>query len=697
MSSPFPEQPPAFAPVSHQEWRAAVEKTLGTTPIATLQSHTDDGLVIEPLYSAANVTPGFDGEMPGVAPFTRGPTPFGHGGMGWQLRVAPGAGTIEATNAVILEELRGGAAAVRLDVRDGTEHGARGVHVDSLAELDQLLAGVHLEMATIALDAGGAFLPAAAALTALWSRRATATGERMGELGADPLGALARDGNLPTSVDDALSQLADLAAWTAAEETMHPAVRVSTSTYHAAGCTAAQELAIATATGIAYLRAMEAGGVAPDDAARQIVFDLSIGTEQFQEIAKLRAFRLVWSRVLEVSGVAPSAPRLTAQLAHRVITIRDPWVNMLRGTMACFAAAVGGADAITIHPYDIAGGAPGPLGRRVARNTGLILHEESHVDVPADPAGGSWFVESLTTALAERAWGELQEIERAGGMAAALTSGWIASRIADAHTRRRRDVVRRKRAITGVSEFANLAERPLASHPDMPAAAATARTAGRPERSETNDAEVGERLATVRAASTGDARPRGGARMRAAIAAVESGATFAAVSEALAAGHAPATITPLPIHPLAAPFERLRDASDAWLAANGSRPRAVLVTIGPVAQHAARAGYARNLLEAGGIELFETKPVSTADAAAAAFREHSAGIAVLASSDALYAEHAEAMAAALRAAGARTIVHAGRPGDREAALRTAGVDLFVHVGIDAAAALAELLRREGVL
>ncbi len=682
MSSSFPDQPPAFPAVPYATWRAEVERVLGDTAFETLRTRTEDGLVIEPLYTAGD---GGTGGMPGPAPFTRGRS----GGMGWQLRVAVSGSTVAEANRVVLDELRGGASAVLLVLHGpNTADGRQGIPVHTGADLDALLEGVHPEMIAIALDAGGGFLPAAAALVDLWTQRAIPADQRSGELGGDPLGSLARDGRLSTSVDDALAQLGDLAAWAVAEEAIHPAARVSTAAYHAAGCTPAQELAIAAATGVAYLRAMEAAGVAAASGARQLVFDLAIGTEQFQEIAKLRAFRLLWSRVLELCGVTGAPLSLTTQLARRVITVRDPWVNMLRGTVACFAAAIGGADAITVHPFDLAAGAPGPLGRRVARNTQLVLHEESHIDLPADPAGGSYFVEALTAALAERAWGELQEIERAGGMAAALTSGWVAARIEAAHESRARAIARRTRAITGVSEFPNLTEPALPVGGPRDAVRATDAAAPR--------GGEGARLEAVRASSLPDAGAEPGSRTRAAIRAVGAGAPLADVALALAAGRAPTTIDPLPIRPLAEPFEALRSASDAWLARTGARPRALLVTIGPVAHHAARAGFARNALEAGGIETTESGIVTEASSAMAAFGASGAGIAVLASSDALYAEHAAAIATALRDAGARTVLYAGRPGDREAALREAGVNLFMHAGMDVVALLHELLQREGV-
>jgi methylmalonyl-CoA mutase len=308
-------------------------------------------------------------------------------------------------------------------------------------------------------------------------------------------------------------------------------------------------------------------------------------------------------------------------------------VNMLRTTVACLAAAVGGADAVTVLPFDSALGLPDGFARRIARNTQAILVEESGLARVIDPAGGSWYVERLTDQLARAAWPVFQEIERAGGQHAALRSGLIAEQLAQNWAKRSSALARRREAVTGVSEFPNLSE---------------------------------PRLVRVAA----PAAPGGG----------------------------------LPRVRRAAAFEALRARSDAVLADTGARPRILLAALGPAAVHTARSTFAANLFQAGGIEtvLSEAAGGSKTDkpdfaALTEAFTASGTAAACLCSSDGLYAEYAAEAAAALKAAGARYVVLAGRPGDRRAAYAEAGVDAFAYVGCDALAILTTVLDEIGAV
>jgi methylmalonyl-CoA mutase len=309
---------------------------------------------------------------------------------------------------------------------------------------------------------------------------------------------------------------------------------------------------------------------------------------------------------------------------------RDPWVNLLRTTLACFGAGVGGAAAITVQPFDAALGLPDGFARRIARNTSSLLVLESHVARVQDPAGGSWYVERLTDELAAAAWGWFTEIEKAGGIVAGLESGLVERRLAATWARRADNLAHRRDALTGVSEFPNLTETPVVRPPD-PAARVTQAGAGA-----------------------------------------------------------------LPKHRYPAEFEELRDAADAHTDRTGERPAVFLATLGPAAVHTARASFAANLFQAGG--LATPTSGSSVDPAeiVAAYRASGAGVACLASSDRLYAEHAVAVATALRAAGAGPIWLAGSPGERAAQYSAAGIDRFVFTGVNALGVLRDVHHQAGI-
>jgi methylmalonyl-CoA mutase len=587
-----------FPAPTRQDWQELVRAVLvksgrsaatdAPAPEELLAATTYDGIHIAPLYTGDDPLP--DAGYPGVPPFTRGSRPEGATATGWDVRARYADADPAAVHDSVLADLEHGVSSLWLVA------GAGGVPVDGLGTA---LADVLLDLAPVTLDAGADVAAAADALLAVYEQRGVPAGQVAGNLGADPIGVAARTGAEP--------DLAATARLVAGHAGRYPALRgmvVDAVPYHSAGGSDADELGCAVATGVAYLRALTEAGLDIDSAAGQLEFRYAIGVDQFLGIAKLRAARRLWARVTEVCGVRPAAraQRQHAVTAPAMMTRRDPWVNMLRTTVACFSAGVGGADAITVAPFDSAIGASNDFARRIARNTQSILIEESRLAGVIDPAGGSWYVESLAEELARHAWAVFTDLERAGGIAAALASGDLATRLAATRDARAGDVATREYAITGVSEFPALAERPV----ERPAAA------GPP----------------------GD----GG----------------------------------LPAERYAQPYEDLRDRSDAVAASTGHRPSVFLATLGPVAAHSARAGFAANLLQAGGIDT-PTGPV-------AGFADSGTRIACLCGTDRAYADDAESAIAELRAAGADRVLLAGPRG-------TAGADDFLYRGCDALAVL----------
>ena len=479
-----------------------------------------------------------------------------------------------------------------------------------VADLARALDGVYLDLAPIALDAGASTAAAAPHCSAVAADRGAAPAELAGTFGADPIGLRARTG---AAADLAL--LGSLAErWRRRRRCASPPWTPRSTT--TPGGSDADEVGDRRAVGVAYLRALVVGGAHDRRGARpRSSSGYAVTAEQFPSIAKLRAARRIWGRIAELSG-ASAAGR--GQYQHAVtsaamLTQRDPWVNMLRTTIACFAAAVGGADAITVLPFDNAIGLPDDFARRIARNTQSVLHDESSLARVIDAGGGSWFVESLTADLAEAAWQKFTAIERAGGALAALDDGTIPALLAATRAARDADIAHRRAPITGVSEFALITEEPVV----RPAAAAP----------------------------------------------VEGG----------------------PLQPMryAQDFEALRDRTDAV----ATRPTVFLAAIGPYAAYSGRVGFAANLFQAAGLQ-----PVTGSgdtDAIVAAFGESGSSVACLCSSDKVYVEQAEPVAAALRRAGATLVWLAGK-GSFD------GVDGNLFVGCDALSALRTTLETLGV-
>ncbi len=628
MTSPAdtPERPadgplvPEFEPPAREAWLALVDKVLkGADFEKRLVARTADGLAIQPLYGRADTAEGA-GLTARTAYFP----------SGWDVRQRHAEPDAKAANAAILEDLTGGATSLLLQI---TAPGQVGMGYGAEA-LSTALKGVFLDACGIALDAGENTMDAAGSLIEIWRTANVGENQRRGAFNYDPLGVLARTGTLYYPA----ARSCEIAAKFANDcRTMtHVTALVADGRpYHEAGASEAQELAAMLATLVAYLRACEAVGLRPRAAFANIGLGLAADADLFLTIAKLRAARRLVARIAEACGASHAVDKLhlAAATSARMMARRDPSVNLLRTTVACAGAAFGGADAITVLPYSWALGRPDAFARRIARNTHLVLQEESALGRVMDPGHGAWFIESLTEDLAKAAWELFQAIEAKGGMGAALESGVLQeeiSRVADARTR---DIATGRFELTGVSTFPQLAE----------------------DSTEVEPHPVPEPVV------------KGGT-----------------------------AVAPLRPRRLAEPYERLRDASDAHLARTGKRPQVFLATLGDLAVHSVRSTWARNFLAAGGVEAIGGAELHNSADAGKAFAESGARVACIASSDQVYAELAEATAGALKAAGASKVVLAGRPNDQEAALKAAGVDDFIFAGCDAVAMLVQLQEALGV-
>jgi methylmalonyl-CoA mutase len=584
-----------------ERWRSAVAGVLAKAdPVdlpaeRLLDSPTYEGFAIHPLYTALDARP--EQPLPGRWPFVRGGDALRDVKSGWKVAEAfPADGAAAAeSNGALLVALTEGVSALVIRV------GAHGV---AAAELDRLLDGVFLDLMPVVLDADADYVAATDALLGMVSQLAAEARSRLSvDLGADPLTAALTGRPAPATAD-----VVAVAQRAAAFGGGVRAITVDGAALHDRGAGATWEVAGALGAAVAYLRLLGDAGLDPADALRQISFRYAADDDQFMTIAKLRAARQVWARVAEVVG----APDAGAATVHAVTSLpmmaqRDPWVNMLRTTVAAFAAGVGGADTVAVAPFDVAvpGGWPGAsrsFARRIARNTALLLLEESTLGQVLDPAGGSWFVEDLTARLAEQAWRHFQDIEARGGFVAA--GEWLSSQLDVVRAQRADDIAHRRRAVTGVNEFPNLAEAPL---------------------------PPGEALPGVTRYAAG--------------------------------------------------FEALRDRSDAFLAATGARPRVLLMTLGPLAEHNIRATFAANLLASGGIETTTER-----DGA-----EHP--VVVLCGTDARYGAEASDAVAAARAAGATHVLLAGP--EKAVADADPKPDGYLTAKIDAVSVLSDLLHRLG--
>lgn len=440
-------------------WRSMVDKALkGADFDKRLVSRTADSVAVRPLYTRTDSVVGSDTELPGAAPFTRGRTPMREG-LGWDIRTFHSDADPKAVNAAILEDLDGGVNSIALHVRPS----ALSATPDALGVA---LDGVLLDVCPIALVADDNAYNAAQALNAVWDAKGIAAKDRQGHFGANPLGILAVTGRLDESYETALARAIALIELTQASPRV-TALTADGVAFHNAGASEAQELAAMLATLVAYLRAGDLAGLKPDAVLGKTTVSLAADADEFSTIAKLRAARrLIW-RVADACGAGNSAANvaIACPTSYRMLSKRDCWTNILRNTIACTGAALGGADSILVLPFTFALGKSDGFARRVARNIQIVCQEESNLGRVADPAGGSWYVENLTSDIAKKAWELFQDIEARGGMLAALTTGFLQGEIAKTASARAKAIATGKTAITGVSTFPLLGDDGLKADP----------------------------------------------------------------------------------------------------------------------------------------------------------------------------------------------------------------------------------------
>ncbi len=606
-----------FDAVTRDQWRELVAGVLRKAGREDLPDPVEDALRV-PVATGVSVAPLYTAEdagdlptavgVPGVPPFVRGARAGAHPESGtpaaWDIRQRHAHPDVATTKEAIAADLENGVTSLWLVLGEGA------IPVESLGDV---LADVLLDLAPVALSGGPA---AAEAFLSLVEGRTDLAPGRLA--GTRPAGRARRERRGAGPVRAGRRRPPRRVASGPARRRRR---RHGLRRRRGVGGRGARLLARGRGRLPAGAPTRRAG-LSVDEAFGQLEFRYSASADQFTTIAGLRAARRLWDRVGDASGASPEA---RAQRQHAVTssvmtTKHDPWVNLLRTTVACFAAGVGGADAVTVQPFDAALGLPDSFSRRIARNTQNLLIEEGHLARVLDPAGGSWYVESLTESLAQAAWDWFTEIERAGGLVAALDSGLVRDRIAAAWDDRAQRLAHRTDAITGVSEFPNLAEK----LPDrQPAVSSLARRS-----------------------AAGDPLPSGG----------------------------------LPRVRAAQEFEELRDR-----AVSAPRPpRVYLATIGPIARHTARATFAGNLFQAGGLETPSGDGVS-------GFAEADTTVACICGTDKDYAEHAAGLAKELRDAGATSVWLAGKSD-----LAVDGVDGYVSAGCDAVDVLRTVHEQAGV-
>ena len=672
---PFSPLADGFKAVTRADWVDMVEKGLKGRTISDISSElTYEGVALKPIYGRDDEDLSAAGNnYTQTMAKVRCELNSSSKQNGWQIRQAYFQSDPEAINLNIKKDISGGANSLLLKVThepDGIKAGA--AHIRSITDLEKLLNGIDLESNSISFMPDNSAIVLASMFSALMQKRRINFSKIFGNFGGDPVGSLASSGRLEGNINEHLKSVSELAAWNIKNMPGMRAFNIDTTAYHAAGVTETEDLAIAMSTAVTYLRSMVSNGLNVKQAFEQVSFTISVGTDVFQVIAKLRAARFIWSRIAMACGVKKNMKpmQLDAITATRILSRRDIAVNMLRSTSACFAAGTGGATSVTLYPHTYLLGIENSKARRIVRNTQNILINESSLGRVTDPGGGSHYVEYLTREFAKSSWGIFQEIEAKGGVFSNLISGEIQKMAEKSWASRQMNLANRNEPLTGVSSFPDLSE-VLELKDDIKQPNAQYQL----DTSNINDVNpVSYRFDDL----------------------IKAAAQSALANNLL--GGFSKTITscnPLKSHRLAEAYEQLRDHSDRWLESKGSRPLALIVCLGLPSDYTEHAVFAKNYLAVAGIESIEAEVgLSTLSER---LRPTKTDLIVICSSEKVYSEQLQNTLKVIKSHRESVIVLTASPVSNKNELKSSGVDLFIYANDNMLETLSQIARRIGML
>jgi methylmalonyl-CoA mutase len=526
-----------FSLKAKDDWKVKAEESLKGKSIESLKSSTYENIILQPLYSREDDQKAPD--FPGGSDFRRGINPLGYVTNEWKTAQRISYHSVEELKEKLHKGVEKGQTALSFEV------------TEDLFESKETLNGVLGDLPAafpFAINGRGMH----SALLAVLAENETSANQVSGYVGSDPLALFAEGGFIEEDLFKGWIEDIKLA------NLKLPNLRtvlINTTTCHQGGANAVQELGIAAAAGTFYLQLLLDNGMKLDDVLTKMIFQFSIGSNFFMELAKLRAARILWDKITQVYGADTKnrGMQIAAETSSFTKTVYDPHVNILRAGNEAFAAVLGGVQYLHVTPFDYETGGS-KLSERIARNTQNILKEEAHLQKVVDPSGGSWYVEALTTELAEKAWQYFQQIEAKGGMLEVLKTGWLQDEIASVNENRKKDIYFRKQSIVGTNVYANL---------DESAAPANERPA---------DSYLGQLTSSIQ-------------------------------------------IKAIPNKRLSEPFENLRRMSEEIEKKSGAKPQVGMICLGELKQYKPRLDFMKGFLAAGGLKGVESGTITSLEQA----------------------------------------------------------------------------------
>ena len=681
-----------FEKPTYERWQAEVEKALkGGDFNKKMFTKTYEGITLQPIYTPALHAEKIPkGVYPGAGQFLRGTKASGYIKEPWGVAQYVDESLPKDANHASLYEIVKGATVhnIRLDeatrhdqdVQVGASVGVGGTSLSTMDDCSQLIERFNLKENPLYIETGASAAILLGMLAATVKASKKKTSDLKGLIGADPIGVWAKDGALHISLDTAFDEMAHTVVWAKEQAPELKTVLVSGDAYANGGSNDVQEIAYALSTAVCYVRQLAQRNIDIHTIANSLMFTFSLGANFFMEIAKLRALRVIWSRIMEEFGADESdrAVHVHGRTSAFTKTVYDPYVNLLRNTTQAFSGVVGGLNSLEVSPFDQPIRKSDDFSRRIARNLQVMLQTEFELRQPVDPVGGSWYVETLAAELCEKIWKEFQIIEGKGGIIAALKEGYPQAQVKKILEERFKNLAFRKDVAVGNNMYANMTEELLDPKPE------NQETLRQKRMSQIDEYLVGaEADAVIKAQATLEA---GTTEPGALIGLIELGAlhklTMRQIRKSLDAGDiASETIEPITAHRWTERFEALRMRTEDYKQRTKDNVKVFLANMGPIPQHKPRADFSTGFFEVGAFEVIKNDGHETTADAAKAARESGADVVVICSTDATYPELVPPLAKELKATMPNvTVVLAGAPSkELEPVYREAGVDEFISV------------------
>lgn len=701
-----------FEVPTYEEWQKAVEGLLKGKPFEkSMFTKTYEDILLKPIYRLEDqegIT--HSHTYPGLGDKLRGSTIGGYSVKPWIIAQRCDAKTVAEAQQMAFHELEKGSTAVSIQFDTVTCKGLdpseknigqfadTGVSVSSVTDFINLLKELDLKKNEIELRAGSTAIPFLAAVAAAAPKICLEIAHLHGLIGADPIGILAQEGELSRPLDELYDDMAHSIYWAEENAPGLRTVLVDTDVYHNGGANGVQEAAYAIQTALTYMRAMERRGIAADVFCRHLRFHFSVGANFFMEIAKLRSVKMLWSQVVKQCGCSDDVQgmNLFVSTSGFCQTVYDPYVNLLRAATQSFSAVVGGIDGMYVRPFDAPIRPSDEFSRRIARNIQIMEQHEFNFMKPIDPAGGSWYLESLTEEFTEKAWKLFQELEAKDGILACLMSGELQEAVEKVLLSRFKQLATRQDRAVGNNMYPDMTEErltaPSIDYKEMLADRLEIIASHKEFREEAICKEFLQKLA-----ETDFAEP--GSLVEEVRAGLEKGLTIGEITKALGGAQSGESVVAIGSHRWTEQYEALRQCTEEYKSKTGDNVKIFLANMGPIPQHKARADFVTSFMQVAAFDVALNNGFATVDEAVQAALDSGADVAIVCSTDATYPELAPAVTKGIKAIKPDMKVFlAGAPSaELKELCDAAGMDDYISVRSNCYETLLQMQREKGMI